>query len=124
MSEFMQRQVTGLQNWLKVETRQGTEFVNSAELCLFVRNSEQIAQPLTEDEREEYADAIRDYCSDEPLEWENIKGYGARLTAPGYLDCTDWCVFDTEAEALQYLDENYPEGDDEDGLDESELGNE
>lgn len=26
-------------------------------------------------------------------------GYGVRLSAPGYLDCTEWEVFDTEAEA-------------------------
>jgi len=38
-------------------------------------------------------------------------GWGARLSAPGYLDCTDWCVFETEAEATEYLDDTY--GDDE-----------
>jgi len=31
------------------------------------------------------------------------KGYGARLSAPGYLDCTEWEVFDTEQEACSYL---------------------
>lgn len=25
-------------------------------------------------------------------------GYGVRLSAPGYLDCTEWEVFDTSAE--------------------------
>ena len=29
--------------------------------------------------------------------------YGARLSAPGYLDCTEWEVFDTEQEACSYL---------------------
>ena len=38
-------------------------------------------------------------------------GYGARLSAPGYLDCTDWVVFDTREEAQQYLNEVYPEDD-------------
>lgn len=29
--------------------------------------------------------------------------YGARTHAPGYLDSTEWTVFDTEEEALEYL---------------------
>lgn len=37
-------------------------------------------------------------------------GYGARLSAPGYLDATDWTVFDTQDEAEQYLVDTY--GDD------------
>ena len=36
--------------------------------------------------------------------------YGARMSAPGYLDCTDWTLFDTEEEAMEYLEEMY--GDD------------
>ena len=36
-----------------------------------------------------------------------IKGWGARLTAPGYLDCTSWCVFETRDEARMHLMELY-----------------
>ena len=36
-----------------------------------------------------------------------INGYGARLSAPGYLDCTEWTVFDTEKEAREFLKETY-----------------
>ena len=32
-----------------------------------------------------------------------IDGYGAYLSAPGYLDRTELCVFETEMEAIQYL---------------------
>ena len=35
----------------------------------------------------------------------------AGLSAPGYLDCTPWSVFETEEEAEQYLAEMF--GDDE-----------
>ena len=36
--------------------------------------------------------------------WVDLStGHGARLSAPGYMDCTDWCVFDTEQEAIDYL---------------------
>jgi len=52
--------------------------------------------------------------------WENIKGYGARLSAPGYLDCTPFVVFDTQEEAEQYLTDEYPEdGEPEDDEDEA-----
>jgi hypothetical protein len=109
MSSFMQRQITGLQNWLRVETTHGTDFVDSASLCLFVRNSDCPSQPLTEDEKFNTVTKIQQYTDGEPQSWENIKGYGARLSAPGYLDCTEWTVFDTREDAEKYLEENYPE---------------
>ena len=42
-------------------------------------------------------------------EIEMVEGYGARLSAPGYLDATDWTVFDTEQEAIAHLEEEYGE---------------
>ena len=117
---FMQRQITGNENWLRVETTQGTEFVRIADTSLFVRNSDCPSQPLTDDEREATIDNIRDYVEDTPKSWENIKGYGARLSAPGYLDCTPFVVFDTQEEAEQYLTDEYPEdGEPEDDEDEA-----
>ena len=104
---FMQRQVTGSQNWLRVETRQGTTFVDSSSLCLFVRNSDSTSQPLSD----EYAAIIAPYVDGIPQQWENIKGFGARLSAPGYMDCTDWCVFGSEDEANEYLADNYEDED-------------
>jgi hypothetical protein len=109
MSNFMQKQITGFQSWLRVETTQGTEYLDSATLGLFVRNSEQTAQPLTERERTEATRRIMPYTEGLPKSWENVKGYGARLSAPGYLDCTEWLVFDTDEEAKAYLDETFPE---------------
>jgi len=117
---FMQRQITGNENWLRVETTQGTEFIRIADTSLFVRNSDCPSQPLTDDEREATIDNIRDYVEDTPKSWENIKGYGARLSAPGYLDCTPFVVFDTQEEAEQYLTDEYPEdGEPEDDEDEA-----
>lgn len=54
-----------------------------------------------------HAEAI-EYCddSDNPLMSgnENCSGYYSRLSAPGYLDCTEWLgPFKTEAEALAYV---------------------
>ena len=95
---FMQRQVTEKQKWYQVETSQGTEFIPSD---VVGRN------PAIED--------LTDYCEGIPVSFEAITGYGARLSAPGYTDCTEWSVHDTEQEAEEYLEEMYPE--EEDGED-------
>lgn len=34
-------------------------------------------------------------------------GYGARMSAPGYLDCTDWSVFGSPHEAVMHLINEY-----------------
>ena len=36
-----------------------------------------------------------------------VEGYGARLSAPGYMDCTSWTVFKTREEAEEFLREEY-----------------
>ena len=110
---FMQRQVVK-GNWLRVETTQGTEFVSIADTSLFVRDSHTLTHPMTEDEKHAAITKIQQYTEGEPQEWENSTGYGARLSAPGYLDCTPWNVFDTEQEAWDSLTESYPEDEDED----------
>ena len=107
MSSFMQRQVTGLENWVSVETTAGTEFVRVADTSLFVRDSQTVTHPMSDEDRDATIEKIRPYVEGKPLSWENVKGYGARLSAPGYLDCTEWTVFDTEQEAREYLEENY-----------------
>lgn len=71
-------------------------------------------------EQESEGDAVRfpipsslaDYCENkEAWKIDLVEGYGARLQMPGYLDCTEWAVFETEKEAEDYLEEMY--GDDE-----------
>lgn len=55
-----------------------------------------------------------DYTTSEILEIEEKTGYLARLNRPGYLDCTDWCGFDSRSEAIAHLISSYcadyPEG--------------
>ena len=61
------------------------------------------------------------WVKDESGGYHYVPAWGARLSAPGYLDCTEWCVFDTEAEAAQYLlDTYYDQPDDEMSEDEKE----
>jgi hypothetical protein len=53
---------------------------------------------------------IKDYTENREAWSITIRdGYGARLSAPGYMDCTPWSVFNTEDEAIAYLNEYYPE---------------
>jgi len=47
-----------------------------------------------------------DYCQGY-LEHEKIFGVGARLSAPGYLDSTDWVVFGSLEEAKQDIEDTY-----------------
>lgn len=110
MATFMEWQITRKQRWLKVETTQGINFVNVYDTGLDLANSDALADGVTEDNSAD----VQAYCEGEVQSWENIEGYGARLSAPGYLDCTEWDVFETEQEAEEYLKENYPEDEDED----------
>ena len=105
MPNFMEPQITRHQNWLRVETTEGTEWVSIADTSLFVRNSETVTHPMTDQERTETVNKIRPFVNGEPQDWENVMGYGVRLSAPGYLDCTEWAVFETEDEARKYLEE-------------------
>ena len=89
---FMQRQITIKSKWFQVETSQGTEFIPSELVG---------TNPAIED--------LTDYCEGIPVSFEAIEGYGARLSAPGYMDCTEWTVFQTAEEAQSYLEEMYPE---------------
>ena len=65
-----------------------------------------ICAPLSYAEFTEKKDAAKAY--NVPIEnVEHKHGWGARLSAPGYLDATEWAVFDTKQEAAQYLLEMY-----------------
>ena len=77
----MEKQITELMKWLLVETDEGT-------MCL----------PL--------GDVLNlDVSSVHEVQVQ--EGYGARLSMPGYLDCTDWSVHETEKEAWEYLQDTY-----------------
>ena len=59
-------------------------------------------------------DALDSYCENRTAySIQKREGWGARLSAPGYLDCTDWSVFDSEDEARSYLAEMYGDNDED-----------
>lgn len=97
---FMQQEITECQEWYQVDGNAGTEFIPAD----IVRWNDGTMEDMIE--------AVRDYYPGSTIySVEEIKGYGARLSASGYLDCTDWSVFETEDEAQEYLEEMY--GDEE-----------
>lgn len=89
---FMEKQITSKRTWWEVEGTHGSEWYD--------------AEDFTELEaRQNYPGHV---TSSTPCE-----GYGARLSAPGYLDCTEWAVFESVDKANEYLNDMF--GEDEDG---------
>ena len=88
---FMQSQVTEKQRWLAIDGNQGIFNV-----------------PMVDIDRnfliwnyESQFNYLRAYYPGKPEKYEIVKGYGVRLSAPGYLDCTDWDVYPTLEQAKQ-----------------------
>jgi hypothetical protein len=64
------------------------------------------------------AKLVGDYIEGTEIYSVEIKaGWGGRLSAPGYMDCTEWSVYDTEEEALEELTEMYGDDDADDADD-------
>lgn len=70
---------------------------------------------------------VQEFSATEAAEFmqdDAATGFYARLSAPGYLDCTDWSgPFDTEEEAIQAIYEMYGDDmpDDEESPDEGDY---
>lgn len=113
---FLKPHVELMSAWL-VDTSEGTEIV-PADL-IGDEKAQECGKPTIE--------AVAQYCEGTPHEHpggpdfatrpdgvegladaEHVSGYFARLSAPGYMDCTDWGgPFDSTREAEEYLAETY-----------------
>ena len=63
----------------------------------------------------EWCKVAGDYCEGGPSRIRSLApcaGWFARMSAAGYLDCTEWCCYQTKREALDALSEMYGDGDD------------
>lgn len=104
---LMQRQVTDKQTWILIDGTDGITFIPSDV-------DTRIARALNAgDDSEAERLALGYYDGSQIFSVEFTEGYGARLSAPGYMDCTPWDVFDSQAEAEQYLRDEYPEDEDD-----------
>jgi hypothetical protein len=89
-------------NWYKVETKHGTEMVCSD----FVTLTLPVGKTLVAGDKgfRKAVDRLQDFVSSPDItEVTCVHGFGARLSAPGFMDCTDWTVFDTEEKAKVYI---------------------
>jgi hypothetical protein len=50
---------------------------------------------------------LAQYVEGEVESWERKHAIGARLSAPGYMDATDWTLHETIEEARQYIEDTY-----------------
>lgn len=85
-------------SYFEVETSQGTEIVPSDVIGRTVGTA---------------AEAFANYCEgsiSDPEECVECKtGYLARMSASGFLDCTDWSAHTTAEDAARYLIDTYGE---------------
>jgi hypothetical protein len=94
---FMQRQVIEA-DYFEVETTQG---------CWIIPRDVISDAPIGCADIELFINFVEgDPITDEPFV-EVQHGWIARMSAPGFLDCTEWAAFKTEKEANDYLDEFY-----------------
>lgn len=101
---FMEQQITDKVGWYEVDGFQGTEWIDSGLVGDLDEFDSDTLQPVP--------DKLADYCTNSHVFYlKKVYGHGARLSAPGYTDCTDWVVFDTEREAEEYLEDLTTYGD-------------
>jgi len=108
---FMQEQITKKQTWVEIDGTNGITAIPYDDLSMDEVN---VVTETTFDVSEETLnETLGDYYEGRIYRTSLRVGYGARLSAPGYMDCTEWTVFDTEQEAQDYLTEMYGDEDED-----------
>lgn len=93
---FMQPEIV-FGSWIEVDGPCGTEWIDSD----LVGQVEDYHGPAVVVE-----EPLATFCENRTVtDIKTVRGWGARLSAPGYLDKTDWAIFQTRAEAEAYLAE-------------------
>lgn len=136
---FMRAEMTERIDWLRIETNHYCVVIPLDDTGLDQEAVDRInrlfnGEPLPEDLRPDEAkdeaqpaDAIpteiRDYVGGDRLtaELEVVTGWGVRSSASGYLDATEWGVYDTLEEAeVAFKEEQEANGDGGDEADQDE----
>jgi hypothetical protein len=103
----MQNEITVSQYGWSVETNEGTYFIpdHVASVPTWFAKGVPIAADDNDVIFAELCRMIGDYTGGtiQSIEALDKPHYFARLSAPGYLDCTEWCAFRTLKEARDYL---------------------
>ena len=104
---FQKPQITyEKQYWLMFDTSNRTMYVNPDLFPLkFMESLEDLDLDYDGKDLDKVFNTVKDYL-DAGSELYCVRmeyGYGCRTSAPGYLDCTDWSVFDTKNECYEHL---------------------
>lgn len=91
---FMRPEVTGKQEWAEVETGAGTWYVP---FDILSTNEAKSARHGDFEPLLQYTEGRQVYNDQSSIK----KGYGVRLSAPGYMDSTSWEVYSSKKEALK-----------------------
>jgi hypothetical protein len=94
---FMEKQVTDKQMWIEIDGPCGTTWVPAD-----IARDVVVAVKLGNESRAKEL-ALEFYEGSTVWTVDLREGYGARFSAPGYMDCTEWSVFDTAEDAEAYL---------------------
>lgn len=107
MSDFMQPEITVKQGGWSVDGEAGTDFVPD-EVCGNLASADfpthigDVYNPNGNGRN--YWRYLSQYCENrKPTSIERVRGYFARLSAPGYMDCTAWACYATKREAMAAL---------------------
>lgn len=97
---FMQKQITNEQDWYELDTNEGTVYVPA----------EMVGDYNLDNEQEYYRaeKALETYCNADTIYTiQKVSGFGARLSASGYTDATEWSVHSSYEDADEYLNDLY-----------------
>lgn len=96
----MEVEITHKQHWYKVSTDRGTWYVPDD---VPTKSRDDILNAFGESENSGTLDEMLTYIEGtEIIEAITIMyGYGVRLSAPGYLDCTGWDIYTNKRDALK-----------------------
>lgn len=111
---FMRPEITTKTAWYEIDGPCGVEYVE-ADMIGEIEDATVFEDADDDSPNRDVPPELADYCENRTF-WTiaQIDGFGARLSAPGYLDCTDWTVFPTLEEAEAHLVEMYDDGFDDD----------
>ena len=113
MTQFMKPQIE-FGEWLEVDGACGIEAVPADLVYIpkwMITDLDYETDCMEEDsDLRNVLDSVEDFIEsniDDVTSVQLIEGYGARLSAPGFMDSTAWTVFKTREEAEEFLREEY-----------------
>ena len=117
---FMELQ-SGFGRWYLVETSNGTEIIPEY-VCGVLEVGDDGETAADTEHWAEIVDALGDYVEGGPKSIrsvEVVEKWGARYSAPGYMDCTGWVLGDTQEEAEAECKAMYGDDDEEEEADDN-----